>query len=493
MQTLPTTLYDTHQIKELERIAILECGISGFELMSRAGYQLFEFIQRQYPNAKTLAVFCGGGNNAGDGYVLARLALAAGRSVCVYAVCDPKSLKGDALTAYRSYAKAGGIILSFQGDLLVKADVFIDALLGTGLNRGVGGIYADAIEFINNAQAKVIAVDIPSGLNADTGCVMGQALKADCTLTFLGLKRGLFTGQASEYCGKLFYASLAVPEAVFQKVPSTLGRLTRQAFPKRSRFAHKGCFGHVLVIGGESGYSGAVRLAAEAALRVGAGLVSVATRTGHAGLINTGRPELMCNGIDHASELEPLIGKATVIVIGPGLGQNRWGEELFALAMKSDKPLVIDADALNIMAKHSPENGDMNAVCRVLTPHVGEAGRLLLWPNEKISEDRFAAVSQLQQRHGGVVVLKGAGTLITDGQTTAVATTGNPGMASGGVGDVLSGVIGGLLAQGFPVSMAVQQGVYMHGMAADLAAERDGERGMLASDLMPYLRQLVNS
>lgn len=493
MQKLPETLYHTQQIKELERLAIEKSGLSGFELMSRAGYQLYECMQEQFPTAKSLAIFCGGGNNAGDGYVLASLAVAAGWNVSVYSVCDPGSLTGDALMAYQSFIEAGGIVRLFQAMLFIKADVFVDALLGTGLNRNVDDKYAEAIEYINNARTKTIAVDIPSGLNADTGAVMGQAVKADCTLTFIGLKCGLFTGQAADYCGTIFYASLAVPKQLFEQVPSPLKRLSHQTFNKRMRSAHKGDFGHVLVVGGEQGYSGAVRLAAEAALRVGAGLVSVATRPAHAGSVNIGRPELMCHGVAESKDISHLIVKASVIVVGPGLGQTPWAEALFALVAKSGKLLVVDADALNLLAK-SPQEYKFSADgLHVLTPHVGEAARLLKWNNEKVSEDRFAAVTLLQENYGGVSVLKGAGTLIANGQSISISSTGNPGMASGGMGDVLSGVIGGLLAQGLPLPCAAEEGVYIHGLAADLSAKRKGERGMLASDLMPYLRKLVNS
>jgi len=493
MHKLPNTLYNVEQIKELERLASRDYGLSGFELMSRAGYQLFECIQEQFPNAKTLAVFTGAGNNAGDGYVLASMAMAAGWGVSVYSVGDTGLLTGDALLAYRGFIEAGGVVRLFQAGLFIKADVLVDALLGTGLNREVSGNYAAAIGYINNAQAKKLAVDIPSGLNADTGSVMGMAVRADCTLTFIGLKCGLLTGQAADYCGTLFYASLAVPKPLFAKVPSTFRRMAHQAFPKRQRCAHKGHFGHVLVIGGEQGFSGAVRMAGEAALRVGAGLVSVATRPCHAGLITVNRPELMAHGVENPADVAHLMAKATVIVIGPGLGQSPWAEHLLMLASQSGKPMVADADALNLMAKLSQEQLSALNGQHVLTPHVGEAARLLKCANEKISADRFAAASLIQQRYGGVCVLKGAGSLIADGQSTTVVNTGNPGMASGGMGDVLSGVIGGLIAQGFALPLAAREGVFVHGLAADLSAKRNGERGLLASDLLPYLRQLVNS
>lgn len=487
LQHLPVTLYRAAQVRELDRIAIEERGIPGFELMSRAGYEVFMRLRQQWPDARSVAVFCGAGNNAGDGYVVARLALEAGLQVCVVSASEPEKLKGDALTAYRKYSEAMGRVDLFQADQNVETDVIVDALLGTGLDRPVTGLYAAAIEAVNQLPAPVIAVDMPSGLHADTGNVMACAVKADCTVTFIGLKQGLFTGQAAEYCGDIFYASLAVPDAVFQAVLSSVYRVVNTPLPRRNRCAHKGSYGHVLIVGGNRGFSGAARLAGEAALRVGAGLVSIATRAEHAGMMNLARPELMCHGIESAEQLTVLLEKASVVVIGPGLGQSNWAKELFTASIKSQKKLVIDADGLNLLANSSMTNPDW-----ILTPHPGEAARLLSCSTAEIQQDRFASAVSLQAKYGGITVLKGAGTLIASETDMAVSTTGNPGMASGGMGDVLDGVIAGLLAQGLSLKNAAQQGVYSHGEAADLAAEDQGERGLLAGDLMPYLRKLVN-
>ena len=234
-------------------------------------------------------------------------------------------------------------------------DVIVDALLGTGLDRPVTGLYALAIQVINKSAAHVVAVDSPSGLNADTGNVMGCAVKADCTVTFIGLKQGLLTGQAADYCGEIFYASLAVPDAVFQAFLSAV-RVVKTPLPRRDRCSHKGNYGHVLIVGGDLGYSGAARLAGEAALRVGAGLVSVATRTEHAGLMNLNRPELMCHGVETAGQLAVLLEKASVVVIGPGLGQSDWAKELFTATINAQKPLIIDADGLNLLARSPVKN-----------------------------------------------------------------------------------------------------------------------------------------
>lgn len=258
----------------------------------------------------------------------------------------------------------------------------------------------------------------------------------------------------------------------------------------RPRDFHKGQCGHVLVVGGESGYSGAVRMAGEAALRVGAGLVSIATRIEHASLLSLTRPELMCHGVMGATELMPLLKKADVVIVGPGMGRSPWAQKLLYLVLKSDKPaIVVDADGLNLLVDKPQQK--MNWI---LTPHPGEAARLLNKNVDEIQRDRFSAIRQLQQQFGGVCVLKGAGTLIKgpDDAIPSICKSGNPGMATAGMGDVLSGVIGGLLAQGIPLTDAAKLGVLVHAMAADLAVEERGERGLIATDLMGYLRQMVN-
>ena len=486
MQKLPITLYRRDQVRELDQRAIQQANISGIELMSRAGHEVFQCLKNKWPAVKSIAVFCGAGNNAGDGFIVAKLALDADLSVTVYSLTDSQTIKGDALIAYQSYVDAHGVIIPFQDKGLIDVDVIVDALLGIGLDRPVTGLYALAIKTINKSIARVIAVDNPSGLNADTGHVMGFAVKADCTVTFIGLKQGLFTGNAANYCGEISYASLGVPDSIFGVNSPSASRVIKKPLPIRDRCSHKGNYGHVLIVGGDFGYSGAVKMAGEAALRVGTGLVSIATRKEHVGLLNLNRPELMCHGVEGAEQLLGLMAKASVIVIGPGLGQSDWSKELFMVTINAQKPLIIDADALNLLALAPFTNTNW-----ILTPHPGEAARLLDCSTLDIQQDRFASASALQDKYKGIVILKGSGTLITSENDCAVSTTGNPGMASGGMGDVLTGIIAGFVAQGLTLRESAQQGVYVHGEAADLAA-KEGERGLLASDLMPYLRQVVN-
>ncbi|MBI5461258.1 MAG: NAD(P)H-hydrate dehydratase [Gammaproteobacteria bacterium] len=256
----------------------------------------------------------------------------------------------------------------------------------------------------------------------------------------------------------------------------------------RARDAHKGDFGHVLVIGGQPGMSGAARLAGEAAARVGAGLVSIATHPQHAAVLNNGRPELMCHAVANAETLKPVLERASVLAVGPGLGQSDWARGLLATVWDTDVPMIVDADALNLLAQE-PMRRDR----WVLTPHPGEAARLLGCSTAEVQADRLAAVRHIQARYGGVAVLKGAGSLIADGSHCRVCSAGNPGMASGGMGDVLTGVIAGLYAQGLSLTESAAAGVLLHALAADSAAQRDGERGLLASDLLPELRRWVNA
>ncbi|AMK78163.1 MULTISPECIES: bifunctional ADP-dependent NAD(P)H-hydrate dehydratase/NAD(P)H-hydrate epimerase [Methylomonas] len=487
MQTPPNKLYCTAQIRETERYAIDELGIPGRELMRRAGYALFEQILRRWPEQATITVFCGAGNNGGDGYEVATLALRANYRVTVYALTDPNGLPSDALSAYQDFIKAGGSASDFDAGRSKLQGVIVDALFGIGLSRDVDEAYALAIAAINASGCPVIAVDVPSGLHAYTGSVLGCAVKANVTVTFIGLKCGLFTGEAPEYCGEIVCSTLDIEETVIAAMPPFALLLDKIDLPRRARIAHKGHFGHVLLIGGNLGYTGAIRLAGEAALRSGAGLVSIATRAVYSSLINIGRPELMCHGVEGGEALQDLLDKASVVVIGPGLGQDDWAREMLNIVLASDKPCVLDADALNLLAEQPTRRENW-----ILTPHPGEAARLLGCNTRQISSDRFAALSDIQSQYGGNCLLKGAGTLISNGETVYVGTTGNPGMASGGMGDVLSGLIGGLLAQGLSLEQATMLGVYVHGEAADSLAAEFGERGLLAGDLPEQIRKLLN-
>ncbi|WP_369408834.1 NAD(P)H-hydrate dehydratase [endosymbiont of Lamellibrachia barhami] len=490
-ESLPYALYRADQVRAFDRIAIEEYEIPGADLMERAGSRIFQLLQASWPAARHITVVCGSGNNGGDGFVVARLARQAGLEVLLLQLGDSARIRGDALTMAQKWEEVGGETAPFPG-LPRKTDLIIDALLGTGLERDVTGAWAETIESINHHQAPVLAVDIPSGLNSDTGQVMGIAVRADATLSFIGLKQGMFTGAGPDYCGRIHFDALELPARIYGRQILSARRIDwkkqSQLLAPRRRTAHKGDFGHLLLIGGDRGFSGAIRLAAEAAARTGAGLVSVATHPDNAPLLNIGRPELMCHAVTKGVSLAPLIERADAIALGPGLGRGEWGRSLYQQALASGLPLVVDADALNLLAQEPIKRSDW-----ILTPHPGEAGRLLGEKTSQIQANRFEALKSLQERFGGAQVLKGAGTLITDGSSRppALCSDGNPGMATGGSGDILTGIIAALLVQGFAPGLAAELGVSLHAAAGDRAAVQ-GERGMLAGDLLSELRPLLN-
>jgi ADP-dependent NAD(P)H-hydrate dehydratase / NAD(P)H-hydrate epimerase len=489
---MPRELWTAAQVRELDRRAIHELGIAGRELMERAGAAALDALLRRWPSSRALTVVCGAGNNGGDGYVAARLARGAGLAVRLLALVDPDRLRGDAAQACADFQRDGGEIARWDGAGDPGGDgPIIDALLGTGIDRDLEGAYRAAVESINATARPVVALDLPSGLHADTGRAMGDAIAARLTVCFIGLKLGLFTGRGPALAGEVVCADLGVPAglaaglspAALRLEPAVLG----DWLPTRPRDAHKGRFGHVLVLGGDRGMGGAVRLAAEAALRAGAGLVSVATRPEHVGAVLAARPELMCHGVDGPGALGPLLARATLVAAGPGLGRAPWGRGLLDAALAAGLPCVLDADALNLLAAQ-PRRADR----WVLTPHPGEAGRLLDSDAAAVEADRPAAVRALRARYGGVVVLKGAGTLVCGaGDSLWLCDRGNPGMASGGMGDVLTGLVAGLAAQLGDLERAACAGVLVHALAADDAAAR-GERGLIAGDLLAALRPWVN-
>lgn len=491
MLALPQALYRAEDVRELDRLAIERHGISGFELMSRAGAALFRALRDSWPEARRVTVVCGAGNNGGDGFVAARLAYEAGMAVTVLMPNVTAPLRGDARLAFQTMQAAGLKLRAFSSGVWPAADVVVDALFGTGLDRELGGIELAAVTAMNEAGVPIISADIPSGLHADTGRILGNAVRACKTVSFIGLKRGMFTGDGRDCCGEILFDDLGVPTEVQACVaPAALRILDEEvadALPPRARNAHKGNYGHVLIAGGNHGMAGAARMAAQAALRVGAGLASIATRPEHAAVVAASLPEAMSYGVASGLELRERLGHATVVAIGPGLGLDAWGRSLFDAVLDSKLPLIVDADALNLLARDP-----LKCERWVLTPHPGEAARLLGCSAAEIQADRFAAVDALRARYGGTVVLKGAGSLILGaGEALRVCDAGNPGMASGGMGDVLTGVIAGLAAQGLPLTQAAWLGVHLHARAGDEAA-RDGERGMLAGDVMAALRRQVN-
>lgn len=489
---LPIALYSTEQVRALDALAIEAQGIAGYTLMKRAGEAALRYLRTRWPMSHRIVIVCGGGNNGGDGYVLARFAQAAGLTVSVLAAAPIESLRNDARQACEDFRGSGGPLRPFAPEHLRDGEVIVDALLGTGLKGAVRAELAEVIAGINSAGRPVFALDVPSGLDSDTGVPLGETVRADCTVTFVGLKTGLFIGDGPEYSGTVFFDDLEVVAPQAKGFEPRLERIMEseilRALPRRRRSSNKGDFGRVLIVGSGPSMPGAARLAGEACLRVGAGLVTVAVAPENVAAISAGRPELICLPLRHEGELDEAVDRANVIAIGPGLGRTEWARRALDTVLSAKKPLVVDADALNLVAEARTRGRDN----WILTPHPGEAGRLLGIKTDDVQTDRLAALEHLIERYHGTIVLKGAGTLVgSANRIPGLCERGNPGMATAGTGDVLTGAVAGILAQCPDVSLAARVGVLVHAMAGDAAA-RGGERGLLASDVARELHNCVN-
>jgi hydroxyethylthiazole kinase-like uncharacterized protein yjeF len=494
MQALPTLIHSTATVRAADRYAIDALGIPGYTLMTRAAEAAFGALRAQWPLARRVLVLCGRGNNGGDGYVLARYASAAGLQVSLSAPVGAP-VTADAVLAAGHWQEAGGEAEPWDPALFARTDLVVDALLGTGGRSAPDAALAAVIAAVNRSARPILALDIPSGLDPETGATAGEAISATLTVAFVGLKPGLFLGRGPEHVGRLVCDDLDVPAAAFGDSPGVLRRITeaelRLALPRRARTAHKGDHGRVLVVAGGVGMPGAARLAAEAALRAGAGLVTLATAPAHAAAIGAARPELIVIPLEDPAALAPLLAAADVIAIGPGLGRSRWAAALVEAAFASRAPLVVDADALNHLADAPRARGRW-----CLTPHPGEAARLLGTTADAVQADRLSAAHALAERYDGAAVLKGAGTLIAERvRPPYLCERGNPGMAVAGMGDVLTGVIAGIAAQQpDPVAalgLAAAVGVLVHASAGEAMA-RAVERGHLASELLAQLPACVN-
>ena len=489
---LPIALYSSVQVRALDAHAIESQGIPGYTLMKRAGEAALRYLRTRWPMAHRICIVCGGGNNGGDGYVLARFAQAAGLTVSVLAAAPIEELRGDARQASDDFKASEGSLRPFSPDLLAEGEVIVDALLGTGLKGTLRPEKEQVIKKINSAGRPVFALDVPSGLNSDTGVPLGATVRADATVTFVALKTGLFIGDGPEFAGTVFFDDLEVTAPQVRGFEPRLERIVEseilRALPRRRRSSNKGDFGRVLIVGSGTGMPGAARLAGEACLRVGAGLVTVAVAPENVASISAGRPELICLPLSHPEDLAEPIERANVIAIGPGLGRTDWARKALEAVLRSDKPLVVDADALNLLAEAGTRARDN----WILTPHPGEAGRLLGIKTDDVQSNRLAALEHLLERYRGTIVLKGAGTLVgTANRIAGLCERGNPGMATAGTGDVLTGAIAGVVAQCQDTALGARVGVLVHAMAGDAAA-RGGERGMLASDLARELHNCVN-
>lgn len=512
-----SALFSAAQVREADQRIIAD-GTPGLTLMERAGSAAFMAMRKRWPDAAAAVVLCGTGNNGGDGYILAHLAHQAGLEVTVMQLGECSRVRGDAKQALTQARSAGLHIGDWSAPTLLTLleapgnnTVVVDAMLGTGFHGCLQGDYADAVAILEASRTPILALDIPSGVDANTGQVSGPAVQAQLTVTFIGRKQGLFTGQAPAHTGEVLFASCGaqMPADIQPAARIINAELARHVLRPRSRTAHKGDAGNVLVVGGDTGFGGAALLTAEAAARSGAGTVSLLTRAAHVSPALSRRPELMAHGIEdvrHSSDtIRQLVSRASVVVAGPGLGQSAWSQQLLqqvlSWATAAGTPVVLDADALNLLAQeYDFWRSAATASARagwVLTPHPGEAARLLGLDTQTVQADRFAAIQRLQAHTGAVCLLKGAGSLLAFpaddfNSCIDVCTEGNPGMATGGMGDVLAGIIAALRAQGLSAADALRCAVCVHGEAADLAAAAAGERGLLALDILPHVRKLLN-
>ncbi len=495
-------LYTAEQIRDIEADFIRQQGIESYELMQRAATAAFNYINTIEDPCRSILLLCGPGNNGGDGYALANILATVWSQLTIISVCDSEALTGDAAKARDDWIASGGKVQRFSGSL-PKSDLILDCVLGTGISRPLSGDYLAVVKAMNAACGRVIAIDIPTGLDSDRGVPLPVATKAEATITFVGYKQGQFIADGPDYCGELVLDQLGIdPEPSHSPSSShlqthsiklaSLQQCTAGISARKSN-THKGNFGHVVIIGGSPGTQGAVRLAAEAALRSGAGMVSVITHPDHHTTACAATPEIMCHGANTTDDVKLLLQKASAIVVGPGLDNGEWAQQWLPACIEicdaTNKPLVADAGALRHLALHNEPQTFQNWI---LTPHPGEAAALLETDTHSVQQDRVAAIAALQEKFGGVIVLKGSGSLITDGENTSLCKYGNPGMATAGMGDVLSGIIAALLMQMPNNMMAAEIGVTVHAIAGDKAAGTKPV-GLIASDLFPHIRNLINS
>ena len=454
--------------------------------MRRAGRFAADTLCARWAGTNKVGVWCGSGNNAGDGYVLAGILHNRGIKVGIRQVGNVSKLSADANVA-RQWMHEQGV--DFSDDQCEDEDVVVDALLGTGMSGELRQDYVEAVNCINAASGHVLALDIPTGIQAGTGGVLtNQPVRADVTTTFVGRKIGLYTGAGVDHAGQVVYSDLDVPQEVHEQVQGIKIIPTcdaESALPRRTKGTHKNRLGHVLIVGGNLHTGGAAILSAEGALRTGAGLISVVTHAEHVGPILARLPEVMAAEFQLGDDISQFFDRADVVVVGPGLGQDGWGRELLAQTLVSVKPIIMDADALNLLGKQSVDlPSDV-----ILTPHPGEAARLLKVDANDVAQDRLRAVREISDRFKATVVLKGAGSIVArNGEIHGICDQANPALATAGSGDVLAGIIGACRAQLNDDLNAASLGVWLHVQAGIRAAQLAEGRAVAASDIAKAIR-----
>ena len=491
--SLAQNLYCAEQLQRSEARAGELAGYSLGQLMSLAGRSVFGELERIVGVGASIAICCGEGNNGGDGYIVARLAHQAGYKVSLYALNAKAELKQTshepAVQARRACRELGLEERPLTDCTANDYDLIVDAVFGIGLSRPVEGALAEWVRALNKSRVPVLAIDVPSGINADSGCIMGEAIVAQVTVTMIAYKRGLFTGASPGHVGRIVLADLGAGKYFERLEQPAWRRVTENPYGwlgDRVAHSHKGTHGHVLIVGAGPGMPGAAILAMVAALRAGAGTVSVACHPSNVGIIASQQPEAMVHGVEAPEQLNHLLNAATSLVVGPGLGRDEWGYKIYQACMAVNTCKVIDADGLYWLAQDPVHSSQL-----ILTPHPGEAARLLKCNTRDIEANRFEHALSLHNQYHAQIVLKGAGSLISSTRGNWLIDRGSPAMASGGMGDCLAGLIGALVAQGLAPAQALTAGVYWHAVAGEVAGSK-APRGTLASDLMPIIRKLVN-
>lgn len=489
------------EMREIDRRTIEDYGISGQVLMERAGLCVAARVKELFGQRKVL-VLAGGGNNGGDGFVAARQLFNEGWNVRVFLLVKEGRLSPDCLLQYRA-AKKLGIPIEFRSQVEPKdlhSAVVIDAIFGTGLSKPVVGPVSEIIRLINGTDVPVISVDIPSGISSDNGRIIGEAVKADATVTFGLPKIGHYIHPGAEYTGRLFVEDIGFPRELTNSDSITTTIASRQdaalLLPERPCFSHKGVYGHVLILAGSRGKTGAAIMAARACMRAGAGMVTIGVPEGIAGIVQSVVAEEMVLPLpddgsgafgDAALEivLSFIAGKVDVCAIGPGIGVTTGTKRLVSgLVSVSTVPLVVDADGVNALQGNAAILKRAKSPV-ILTPHIGEMSRLTGTQKANILSDLPGIARGFSSGFASYLVLKGAPTLVASPEgTVSINTTGNPGMATAGSGDVLTGMIAGLLGQGMNPLDAAVLGVYLHGLSGDIAAADKGMHSLIAGDII---------
>ena len=477
-------LYTPESVYRLDRAAVVTDAVSEVELMQRAGACVWQAIDLRWPGLSSLTVFAGAGNNGGDAFVVALCARTQGVTVQLLVQGDLSRQSATSRHFRDLWEQDGGSCEDWQGQS-IAGEVIVDGLLGIGLQRELDAHWQDLVTTINAAPQPCVAIDIPSGLHGQSGIAQPVAVQAQLTITFIGRKTGQYLADGPDYCGELQFEDLGVSSEVRASVPAALEVIESCQLPAlRKRNSHKNHYGNLLIIGGDQGMSGAVALAAQAALRSGAGLVTALVHPDCRHSL-AAFAEIMVLGWD---ALEAKLADATVVVVGPGLGRSVDAQHCLQTLRGARQPMVIDASALDADFLKSLVSRQ-----RVITPHPGEAAALLSTSSTEIQANRLLSCERLLDLFGATTVLKGSGTIIAGpgDALPAINTRGNPGMASAGMGDVLSGIIGALLGQGLAPFAAARSAVYIHALCAELYSVDSDETGLIASDILDAIPRVI--